>query len=86
MSKITILLAAVLVGIGRVAGVGITSIVVNPLDSELVVKVAVVARETDRERERERERGVCVLGGRGVLVTTVYYTCMYMIMRMQYTN
>ena len=63
MSKITILLAAVLVGIGRVTGVGITSIVVNPLDSELVVKVAVVARETDREREREREVYVCWGGG-----------------------
>ena len=47
-----ILLAGVLVGIGRVAVVGITSTVINPLVSELVAIVVTKGREREREREK----------------------------------
>ena len=49
-----ILLAGVLVGIGRVAAVGITSIVMNPLVSELVAVVVAKGRERERERQTDR--------------------------------
>ena len=51
-----ILLAGVLVGIGRVALVGITSTVMKPLVPELVATVVAKGRERVRKRERERER------------------------------
>ena len=43
-----ILLAGVLVGIGRVAAVGITSTVMNPLVPELVAIVVAIGRERER--------------------------------------
>ena len=52
--RLIVLLAGVLVGIGKVAVVGITSTVMNPLVPELVT--IVVAKE-EGEREREREGG-----------------------------
>ena len=47
-----ILLAGVLVGIGRVAVVGTTSTVINPLVSELVAIVVTKGREREREAAR----------------------------------
>ena len=49
-----ILFAGVLVGIGRVAVVEITSTVMNPLVPELVAIVVAIGREGGRERGRER--------------------------------
>ena len=52
-----ILLAGVLVGIGRVAVVGTTSTVMNPLVSELVAIVVTKGREKERGRETWRWMG-----------------------------
>ena len=50
-----ILLAGVLVGIGRVAVVGTTSTVINPLVSELVAIVVTKGREREIERQPDGE-------------------------------
>ena len=73
-----ILFAGVLVGIGRVAVVEITSTVMNPLVPELVAIVVAIGREGgregERERERERERGT----HRQPDGEVVIYTCITM--------
>jgi hypothetical protein len=53
--SLMILLAGVLVGIGRVAVVVTTSTIMNPLVSELVA--IVVAREREWRERREIDRG-----------------------------